>query len=239
MIKPLNIYLELNKFNSNLFLLLFSIVFFGKMNGHFTYNLNLKNDFSRFENLIIVEQSIAGFVKNERGELLEDVKVELAEENGNIVKTIYTSKTGDFYFEVTSNKIYHLIFSKLNYYNLKNIVSVDDLKNSQKITIKLKQLQVMSLYGLVVDAKNKKVLEGVKVTIIDKLTEKLVDVFVTSEAGDFIKLMLDKKVGDTLNYCVKLEKKNYVSKTIDFNYLINNVGEINMHETSNFNLSKL
>lgn len=239
MIKPLNIYLELNKFNSNLFLLLFSIVFFGKMNGHVTYNLNLKNDFSRFENLIIVEQSIAGFVKNERGELLEDVKVELAEENGNIVKTIYTSKTGDFYFEVTSNKIYHLIFSKLNYYNLKNIVSVDDLKNSQKITIKLKQLQVMSLYGLVVDAKNKKVLEGVKVTIIDKLTEKLVDVFVTSEAGDFIKLMLDKKVGDTLNYCVKLEKKNYVSKTIDFNYLINNVGEINMHETSNFNLSKL
>ena len=184
-------------------------------------------------------KSIKGTAKDKTGTILANTQVELKDKNGVVLKTVTTNADGTYSFDVEAGKEFVLNGSKDAYLPGKNVANTLGEEDVVIANLILEKTTSLSLYALVTDAKTKSALEGVKITITDNATGKIINEFLTPTSGDYRKTLAENKIGDQLNYTLKLEHDGYLSKTVNFNYKITQPGEIKIHETLDLAMNKL
>ena len=184
-------------------------------------------------------KSIKGTAKDKTGTILANTQVDLKDKNGVVLKTVTTNADGTYNFDVEAGKEFVLNGSKDAYLPGKNIANTLGEEDVVIADVILEKTTSLSLYALVTDAKTKNALDGVKITITDNATGKIIKEFITPTSGDYRKTLAENKIGDQLNYTLKLERDGYLSKTVNFNYKITQPGEIKIHETLDLAMNKL
>lgn len=184
-------------------------------------------------------KTISGVARDKEGNVLANTIVTLRDALGKVIAEVTTDEKGGFIFAVEANKEYDLNGKKENYFDGNNHINTASDSDTILADVILEKNLGLSLFALITDANSKQVLEGVKVIITDNVTKKIIAEFKTTNAGDFRKTLNENKIGDKLNYSIKLEKEEFLSKTLNFTYSIIQSGEIKMHEVLNFDLSKI
>lgn len=184
-------------------------------------------------------KTISGVARDKEGNAVANTIVTLRDALGKVIAEVTTDEKGGFIFAVEANKEYDLNGKKENYFDGNNHINTASDSDTILADVILEKNLGLSLFALITDANSKQVLEGVKVTITDNVTKKIIAEFKTTNTGDFRKTLNENKIGDKLNYGIKLEKEEFLSKTLNFNYSIIQSGEIKMHEVLNFDLSKI
>ncbi|MFN3404921.1 MAG: OmpA family protein [Cytophagaceae bacterium] len=180
-------------------------------------------------------KTIKGVAKDTKGKILSGVKIELKDEEGNIVNTFVTSENGIFEFIAEPDRTY-IIEAIANNYN-KNSLTLSTNTNDDIVNGDIKLEQKSALLFVVSDAATKEVLKGVKIQVQD-LSEGL-KYENERESGSFKLSIPDKKVGQKISYIIRLEKEGYLNKNLVFTYTISDPGDIYVHEQMDLSLSKL
>ncbi len=181
---------------------------------------------------------IKGIAKDEKGNILANVTVNLFDANGKIVNSITTTANGDYSFDIENPEKYLLSGKSANYFdanNTLNITNNDDVIVSNLI---LEKNPGLSLVAIITDAKTTLPLEGVTLTITQKDNTPF-DTYTTQPNVNYRKALPTNKIGDKLFYKIKLEKQGYLTNEVEFNYTITKSGDINIHEALNISMSKL
>ncbi len=183
-------------------------------------------------------KTIKGVALDKGGEILANVKVELVDDNGKLINTLVTDINGAYSFDVENAGAYKLSGQKESYVSGKNNVSISEEQEFAEANVILEKDPGLSLVAIITDGVTKKALDGAKVTILENGNQPF-DNFVTKADQGYRKTLPNNKVGDKLNYKIKIEKSGYLTKEVDFNYLISKTGDINVHEALDITLSKL
>ena len=183
-------------------------------------------------------KTIKGVALDKAGEILANVKVELVDNNGKLISTVVTDKNGAYSFDVENAGAYKLSGQKESYVSGKNNVSISEEQEFAEANVILEKDPGLSLVAIITDGVTKKALDGAKVTILENGNQPF-DNFITKADQGYRKTLPNNKVGDKLNYKIKIEKSGYLTKEVDFNYLISKTGDINVHEALDITLSKL
>ncbi len=181
---------------------------------------------------------IKGIAKDEKGNILANVTVNLFDANGKIVNSITTTANGDYSFDIENPEKYLLSGKSANYFdanNTLNITNNDDVIVSNLI---LEKNPGLSLVAIITDAKTTLPLEGVTLIITQKDNTPF-DTYTTQPNVNYRKALPTNKIGDKLFYKIKLEKQGYLTNEVEFNYTITKSGDINIHEALNISMSKL
>ena len=181
---------------------------------------------------------IKGKSKDKDGNILSNTKVKLTDDKGNLIAEVTTDENGNYSFPVEDGKSLQLSGSKDKY--LPGIAKVNTNTDATEINMDviLDKTPELGLYALITDAKTKEPLEGVKVTITTSTGNPVAE-FTTGAKGDFLKSLSENKIGDQLNYNIKIEKQGYLTKTATFTKTIDKPGNINLHEMIDVGLGKL
>ena len=183
-------------------------------------------------------KTIKGVAQDKNGNILANVKVDLFDAEGKLISTAVTNNNGEYVFDVENPGQYKLSGQKESYISGNNSVSVPEGKDLVESNVALEKDPGMSLVAIITDAQTKKPLDGAKVTILADGNQPF-DNFVTKADQNYRRALPNNKVGDKLNYKIKIEKLGYLTKEVDFNYIISKPGEINIHEALDITLSKL
>ncbi len=183
-------------------------------------------------------KTIKGVAKDSKDSLLAETKVFLHNPEGIVIDSAVTKETGEYSFDVEKAGEYKLIGTKEKYFDGKNVANVTEESEITIADLVLEKDPGLSLLALITDADTKAPLEGVKATIVDENGKPFTD-FVTPATGDYKRPMAEYKIGDKLNYYIKLEKAGYLTKTANFTYTITKQGEIKMHEAIDLSMGKL
>lgn len=187
---------------------------------------------------IIPQYTAEGVVLNKyTNEPITNTNINLYDETGNLIKTVKTDSNGAFKFNLLPANSYTLEAISDEY--LRDLFFINTKNNNRKNTtnFKLEPKGVFALSGLVTDANTKKPLNNVAVLIKNKKTGEEVLKALTTNAGDFEK-MLDKfKTGDLLDYEILLQKEGYSSKTISFTQTLGKPEVIKINELIDISLT--
>jgi outer membrane protein OmpA-like peptidoglycan-associated protein len=171
---------------------------------------------------IIPQFTINGIVRNKLSkEPISNSNVDLYDESGIILKSIKTNDKGYFEFPLSANKSYTLEAVKDEY--SKDILSVNtnDVSNKKlNSDLLLQPSGVFALAGIVTNGKTKEPINNVAVLIKNKLTGEEVLKTLTTQVGDFDKILGALIPGTVLDYDIQLQKDGFITKTISFNQIV-------------------
>jgi outer membrane protein OmpA-like peptidoglycan-associated protein len=222
----------------------FALIIDAKMQkGYFSSNRTGgagDDDIYAFELLkpFVFGKILKGIAKDQEGTLLANTKIELWDENGNIIQTIETNENANYEFTVEADKEYKLKGSKSDYFdalNSANTKTNDDIIYSDLI---LEKDPGLSLYAVVTDKKTGYAIKDVKMTIIDNMTCEKIN-YITPESGDYLRPLKDKKLNDRGSYNFILEKDGYFTKTVTYNELFDKPGKYLVHTKLDFTMDAL
>lgn len=169
---------------------------------------------------------------------IDNVKIEVFDSFGNLMLINKTNELGKFKFNLLAGDSYKLVASKDDYENfMVTLKSIDSSDKSLHIDVNLESKGVYALSGIVTDATTKKPLNNVAVLIKDKKTGQEVLKALTTNAGDFEKLLGKLKGGDLLDYDIQLQKDGYSSKTVTFIQTLGKPGIIKINELFDISLT--
>ncbi|NQX98980.1 MAG: PD40 domain-containing protein, partial [Flavobacteriales bacterium] len=157
---------------------------------------------------------LIGTVKDTEDKIVLNVLVDLYNQDGGKIDSKTTNSEGIFKFTVKQNEKYIAIARKKGYLNSSKSIKKFEILESEEYNIELilEADAGASLVAIVTDKMTNKPLEGVLLNISDKKTGEK-NVFITSENGEYILSLSDKKILETVNFNLKLEKKGYITKT--------------------------
>ncbi len=95
-----------------------------------------------------------------------------------------------------------------------------------------------SLYCIIKDKKTGKPLNEVEIILTNLISGKK-EAINTSETGDFLRKLEDRKLNDSLSYRLKINKKGYLAKTFFYNQTLYRKGQYNMHENMDIVLEEI
>lgn len=192
---------------------------------------------SDFIQIITVKANVKDSTDNS---IIENANVVVKNEQGETIYESTTDENGKFNFIADYGQNYKIIITKDSYPAVEKSISTVGVKSAVlQANIKmLKQLPI-ALVGVIKDKYTGELLENVSVIIKNKPSqEKVIDILTTAN-GDFYKELAESKPNDLLDYEVILKKEGYLTKNIDYNYLIKDYGIINMNEKLDINLDKI
>ncbi|MFN5461017.1 MAG: carboxypeptidase regulatory-like domain-containing protein [Bacteroidota bacterium] len=183
-------------------------------------------------------KTIKGKAKDKDGNLLAGTNIQLKDNNGNVIGEVTTDDSGNFSFSIDDENSFQLNGKKDGFNPGMSSVKTNTDQSEYNVDVVLEKTPKISLYALITDSKSKEPIEGVKITITTS-SGSPVGEFSTSSSGEFSKNLDGNKVGDQLNYNVKIEKLGYLTKTVTFTKTIDKPGQINLHEYLDVSLGKL
>ncbi len=201
--------------------------------GYFSSNrkeLNIDDDIYGFTYKAPEKRDvkIAGIISENNTETpIPDTKVVLLNNNNEVVKEITSDENGKFSFEVEPNQLYTVKAIKKDYLETTQQVNTATNERAKVFTTNLKldkQLGTM-LNIIVIDSRSNQPLKEVKVEITDNDNGNINDVL-TNVNGNYITLLADKKIGDNINYALKLTKDGYYNTNTSYIYAINTTDTI-------------
>lgn len=172
--------------------------------------------------------TIKGTAKDRKDEVVPFAVIELLDDSGNTIETVIADENGRYSFEAEFERNYSLEGSKESYFDGKNKASTFTNEQVVFVDVVLEKDPGLSLYALITDNKTGKPLEGVKVNLVDNMSNKSKNI-VTTETGDFREALFGKKLNDRGSYNLVLQREGYFSKTVTYNVLFDVPGEYDIH----------
>lgn len=172
--------------------------------------------------------AIEGIAKDKKDSIVPLAKIDLKDEDGNILNTVTADENGAYSFEAEYEKNYQLTGSKDKYFDGNNTASTFTNEQIVYADVILEKNPGLSLYALVTDKKTGLPLEGVQVFLTDNMTDSTLEVL-TPVTGDFRRALHDKKLNDRGSYSLILKKEGYFSKMVIYNTLFDKPGQYDIH----------
>lgn len=173
---------------------------------------------------IIFSIRIQGVAKDKKGELVPYAKIDLKDDQGQVVQTVTADENGAYVFEAEYEKNYGLTGSKEKYFDGNNKANTFTDESVVYADVVLEKDPGISLYVLVKDAKTGLPLEGVKVNMVDNFTNSAKNIE-TPVTGDYRQVLNGKKLNDRGSYNFVVQKEGYLAKTVTFNQLFDREGQ--------------
>lgn len=183
-------------------------------------------------------KTIKGVAKDKENNILSGVNINFNDENGTLIASVTTDKNGSYTFNGDENKNYKLSGKKEKYFDALNSINTSVKEDAITSDLILEKDPGLQLYAMITEDKTGAPLDGVKLTLVDKVTGKS-DIIITTSVGDHRWLLTDKKLNDNMNYDFILEKEGYLKKTVNYSKLIDKPGIYNVHEAVNLKMGKL
>lgn len=219
----------------------FALTWIDGFNGYFSsnrsggngdddiYTFNLSEEFKSISTI-----QLDGVISSLRtDEILPGATVNLLDESGSIIASTVADENGVYTFDLEPGKDYS-VEARMDEYFLKNekVTTKDLAEGTETLNqpLELEKDLGLALYVLIRDAKSMEALEGVGMRITDNLTGTEFGNILTPESGDFLKELENRKKGDKISYNIALAKEGYFPKTVIFEYTIEELGVINVHE---------
>lgn len=139
--------------------------------------------------------------------------INITDDKGNVIETLKADDKGDFSALIPKDANIQTLTKKEGYNSIQSGTMVYNDIPKDPITITLNK-QDFRLDGLVLDANTNKPLNGVKISILDVVTNKDAMIKLTDDDGDFKINLNDKKNEEKIKYLIHIEKEGYESKEI-------------------------
>jgi outer membrane protein OmpA-like peptidoglycan-associated protein len=172
---------------------------------------------------------IRGTAMEPDSSVLSEVKVNLYDQNQAVIGSITTSKDGKYEFLAEQDKLYSLDGKKPLYTNGFNTADTHTDEYVVIADLFLKRDPQFYLFCLIKDETTDLPLKGVKVTMRDKINNRVEEVY-TPESGEFFRLLDDKKLNDSISYDLLLEKEGYLTESFTYKQILDHEGRYDMFE---------
>jgi outer membrane protein OmpA-like peptidoglycan-associated protein/5-hydroxyisourate hydrolase-like protein (transthyretin family) len=185
-------------------------------------------------------KAIVGIAKDkETGQPLAGVTVKLLDNKGNVISEVVTTESGAFSFDAEPNLDFSLTGNNTNYKEAKKNASTKTEDDVIAVDLVLEKMLSISVACLVTDNKSGTPLDSVLVTINDRNTGNKLFEGYTDKQGRWRHELEKTMMNTNISYVIKLDRKGYLAKTIEWSYRIYKEEEIRMHEFMDFNMGML
>jgi outer membrane protein OmpA-like peptidoglycan-associated protein len=222
----------------------FALIVDNKMRkGYFSSNRkggNGDDDIYAFELLkpFTFGKIIKGVAKDKNGEIVANTIVKLFDDKGKEIGSVVTAEDGAYSFPVETDGAYKLKGAKDAYFDGSNTANTSGKEDVIIADLVLEKNVGLSLYCLMTDKVSKAILENVKIKLTNNLTGKE-ETFVTGSTGDFRQVLSENKLGDKVSYKLFFEKEGYLSKSANYERVLDKPGQYNLHEELEISLDKI
>jgi len=173
------------------------------------------------------------------GRKLKGAKVILQGENNNVLASTYANEEGYYQFNIQPDTKYTVLAQQEDYREKLKSFEADITETSSEINLDLKRDLDFSLFGLITENNSSQPIPGVEIIIVDKSSNEEVLKVTTTKEGSFNHVLENSKINDRLSLEIQLSKKGYLNKTTDFETVLKQPGQINLHDVLNVKLDKI
>ncbi len=235
---PMNLEAPINSLSDDI-----AIVYHEDMKGYMSSNREKNNDnIYSFTQLrpIVFKVIMTGTVTDlNTNDTLREATLNIKNEKGDIVATLVTDAKGGYNVNLEPDQTYTVEVQKENHKNEQFNLNTDFNTPKVKQNVALENRPNVTYNGIVTDTKTKNALEGVKVTIKDLSSGKEILITNSDVNGSFTKAFQDLKYGATQKFEIKLEKKDYATKLIDFSYTPTQTGAVSINDLIDLSIGKV
>ena len=235
---PMNLEAPINSLSDDI-----AIVYHEDMKGYMSSNREKNNDnIYSFTQLrpIVFKVIMTGTVTDlNTNDTLREATLNIKNEKGDIVATLVTDAKGGYNVNLVPDQTYTVEVQKENHKNEQFNLNTDFNTPKVKQNVALENRPNVTYNGIVTDTKTKNALEGVKVTIKDLSSGKEILITNSDVNGSFTKAFQDLKYGATQKFEIKLEKKDYATKLIDFSYTPTQTGSVSINDLIDLSIGKV
>lgn len=177
---------------------------------------------------ITLRKLIRGVSKDKQDIIVPQAMVKLLY-NDLVVDSTLSDSLGKYEFPVEIFGLYTLTGEKEGYIGDDTIANTDVPEEIIYADLILDRLPVFALHIKVTEKVSGKPVEGVKVTLVNKISGTE-EVLLTSADGDYGRALENVSINDSLKYHLKYQKEGYFSVYADFNELIDKEGTYYIRE---------
>ncbi|MFM7596733.1 MAG: carboxypeptidase regulatory-like domain-containing protein [Flavobacteriales bacterium] len=235
---PMNLEAPINSASDDI-----AIVYHADMKGYVSSNRDNNNDnIYSFTQLrpIVFKVIMSGIVTDlNTNDTLKQATLNIKNQKGDVVATLITDEKGSYNVNLEPDQTYTVEVQKENHKNEQFNLNTDFNTPKVKQNVALENRPNVTYTGIVTDTKTKEVLQDVKVTLKDLQSGKEILVVNSDINGGFSKAFQDLKYGEAQRFEVKLEKKDYATKIIDFNYSPTATGSVSINDLIDLSIGKV
>jgi outer membrane protein OmpA-like peptidoglycan-associated protein len=235
---PINLEAPINSASDDI-----AIVYHEDMKGFVSSNREKNNDnMYNFTQLrpIVFKVIMSGIVTDlNTNDTLRQATLNIKNQSGEIVATLTTDEKGGYNVNLEPDQTYTVEVQKENHKNEQFNLNTDFNTPKVKQNVALENRPNVTYTGIVTDTKTKNTLQGVKVTLKDLSSGKEILITNSDVNGSFTKAFQDLKYGQTQKFEIKLEKKDYATKLIDFSYAPTITGSVSINDLIDLSIGKV
>jgi outer membrane protein OmpA-like peptidoglycan-associated protein len=235
---PMNLEAPINSLSDDI-----AIVYHEDMKGYMSSNREKNNDnIYSFTQLrpIVFKVIMSGTVTDlNTNDTLREATLNIKNQSGEIVATLTTDAKGGYNVNLEPDQTYTVEVQKENHKNEQFNLNTDFNTPKVKQNVALENRPNVTYTGIVTDTKTKNTLQGVKVTLKDLNSGKEILITNSDVNGNFTKAFQDLKYGETQKFEIKLEKKDYATKLIDFSYSPTKTGSVSINDLIDLSIGKV
>lgn len=186
---------------------------------------------------------VKGYTRDKNSkEPLAQSKVYLWNETSQEMDSVVSDASGYYQFTLPRNEQFRLLARKPNYFDGKAIVSTTDLVAIiQHIDqdLLLEKDPGFALLAIVKDGQTNALLDSVQVEINDRKTGRKVVYDLTDENGAVFQALTANKMGDQLDYTIRLSRPGYLKKELVYTTKLEQPGVVELNKALDMTLDKL
>lgn len=178
-------------------------------------------------------------VMDEKNKPLPNAHIVLKNEAGEVLLDDVSDAEGKLHTRLDKAGKFELKGDKKDYFPAASnfeVLEDDGDELSQRIVIE--KDPGLQLFAKITDKKSGAAIDSVKVILTNNFTGETETLY-TSNAGDFMRGIYDKKLGERISYNIRLEKQGYISKGTTYNVLLEKPGVYDASKDMNLSLEKM
>lgn len=185
-------------------------------------------------------KAITGIVKDkESNEPIAGALIKLFDTKGNVIGETATDANGSYNFDVEPNMDVALNGNASNYKEVKKNASTKTDEDIITVDMVMEKLLAISLACVITDKAKGAPIDSTHIMIYDKFSGTLLFEGVTDKQGKWRHALEKTMMNTNISYTIKLDKKGYIPKTIEWSYRIYKEEEIRMSDYMDFTMGQL
>jgi outer membrane protein OmpA-like peptidoglycan-associated protein len=235
---PMNLQSPINSASDDI-----AIAFHADMQGYFSSNRRKGNDdIYRFTQLrpIVFKVIMSGTVTDvNTNDTLKDAELSIVNAQGSLVATVTTDGKGFYSVNLEPDQKYTVEVKKTEHKEANFQLNTDFNTPKVKQNVQLEGKPNVTYSGRVTDSKTSEILSDVKVSMKDLITGKVVFSGITDSSGNFSKSFENLTYGKVQKFEIKLEKKDYATKTTVFDFEPKKSGMVRINDLADLSIGKV
>lgn len=181
---------------------------------------------------------IEGIAKDDDGNILAEVKVELFDSDGNVINTITTNTDGEFEFTVDADKTFTLTGKKTDYKDDAKVVSTRTPEPKVETELILSRVPNFFFLGLVQDFDSKDPIDDVTIVLKNSTITHTYNL-TSDNIGKFTSDIFGAELDATHEYEISVKKDGYIPYNETFSVYYDHEGQYDINDYLKVELHKL